>query len=163
MKNPTGWVDPLGLVQCPVECPEVGKGADTTSELKYGKYDVTEVSGRKVYKNTLDVLPDAPTSVHRSVHKSIRQKIEDGWTNLDLMKNGNAPIGPDGKQINLHHILGKEPGPMVELQASTHKKFHKPLHGLIENGRSFRNDPSSLYQYEKFKLNYWKQRAKDFQ
>ncbi len=118
---------------------------------------------KEAHNNILDVTPGVPTSVHRSVNRSIRQKIKDGWTNLDLMKNGNTPIGPDGKQINLHHILGQEPGPMVELPATTHKTYHGQLHGLIEDGRSFRNDSSLLYQYEKFKKNYWKLRAEDFQ
>ncbi|MCW9000164.1 MAG: HNH/ENDO VII family nuclease, partial [Kangiellaceae bacterium] len=89
--------------------------------------------------------------------------VDDGWANLDLMKEGYAPIGVDGKQINLHHILGKEPGPMVELLSSTHKTHHKALHGLIENGRSFRNDSALKYQYDTFRKDYWKLRAKDFE
>ncbi len=127
-----------------------------------GKYVPKDVLNRKIYKNTIDVNPSAPEFVHRSVHKSVRQKVESGWTNLDLMENGYAPIGPDGKQINLHHVLGQEPGPMVELMSSTHKKYHKPLHGLIEDGNSFRHNTSLLYQYEKFRKDYWKQRANDF-
>ena len=136
---------------------------DIADGLKYGKYEVTEVQGRKIYKNTVDVNPGLPESVHKSVHKSIRNKVEkEGWTNLQLMENGYAPIGPDGRQINLHHVLGKEPGPMVELPATTHKKYHKQLHGLIEDGNSFRNDPKLQYQYEKFRKNYWMSRAQDF-
>ncbi|WP_324251615.1 HNH/ENDO VII family nuclease [Photorhabdus bodei] len=88
--------------------------------------------------------------------------MADGWTNLDLMKNGYSPIGPDGKQINLHHVIGREPGPMVEIVSSTHKQYHKPLHGLIENGNSFRQNNSLAYQYDKFRKNYWKTRALDF-
>ena len=59
--------------------------------------------------------------------------------------------------MNLHHILGKEPGPMVELVSSTHKQYHKQIHGLIENGGSFRDR-----QYNKFRKEYWKLRALDF-
>ncbi|WP_172731733.1 RHS repeat-associated core domain-containing protein [Pluralibacter gergoviae] len=121
--NPLSWIDPLGLSAC-----------STGS----GKYQAKNVLGRKVYKNTLDINPGAPKDVHPSVHPSIKSKVNEGWTNLDLMKSGYAPIGPDGKQMNLHHILGKEPGPMVELVSSTHKQYHKQLHGLIENGGSFR-------------------------
>ncbi|PAU63975.1 hypothetical protein BZL41_11065, partial [Pseudomonas sp. PIC25] len=147
VNNPTGWVDPLGL-ECIV--PSVSK------------YKPEQVNGRKVYKNTADVSPEAPDSVDKSVNKSIREKIEAGWTNQDLMEHGYAPIGPDGKQINLHHLIGQEPGSMVELVASTHKKYHAELHGLIEDGNSFRNDPKLEYQYEQFRKNYWKTRAKDF-
>ncbi|WP_409929244.1 HNH/ENDO VII family nuclease [Bordetella genomosp. 13] len=42
------------------------------------------------------------------------------------------------------------------------KKFYKPLHGLIEDGRSFRNDPVLDHGYNKFRRDYWKQRAEDF-
>lgn len=126
------------------------------------KFEKTETLGRRVYKNTEDVQPGKPEFVHRSVHKSIRQKVKDGWTNKQLMENGYAPIGPDGKQINLHHVLGKEPGPMVEVTSSIHKKYHKPLHGLVEDGNSFRNDSSLAYNYEKFRKEYWKTRSKDF-
>ena len=112
----------------------------------------------------LDIDPGVPKFVDQTtVSASIRKKIKDGWTNLDLMKNGNAPIGPDGKYINLHHILGEEPGPMVELTSSIHKKHHKPLHGLIESGSSFRNNAKLQYQYDKFRKSYWKIRAKNFE
>ena len=78
------------------------------------------------------------------------------------MSNGYAPIGTDGKQINLHHVIGEEPGPMIELLDSTHKRYYKPLHGLIEEGNSFRNNRLLKRQYEKFRRNYWKERAKSF-
>ncbi|MEH0873518.1 HNH/ENDO VII family nuclease [Pectobacterium cacticida] len=118
--------------------------------------------GRTVYKNTTDITPGTPSFVHSSVHPSIKSKINDGWTNVDLMKNGYAPIGIDGKQINLHHILGQEPGAMVELTSSTHKLYHKQLHGLIEDGNSFRNLEGLERQYNKFRKDYWKLRSLDF-
>nr|WP_317258012.1 HNH/ENDO VII family nuclease [Pseudomonas fluorescens] len=112
----------------------------------------------------MDVEPGVPTTIDKSVDPRIRKKIEeDGWSNLDLMKNGNAPIGPDGKYINLHHVTGDEPGPMVELTGTVHKKYHKELHGTIEDGDSFRNDPKLELQYSKFRKAYWKERAKDFE
>jgi hypothetical protein len=128
------------------------------------KYAVSVASdGRRVYKNLVDIDPGTPAVVDgKFVHQSIRQKIENGWTNLDLMKNGNAPIGPDGRPINLHHVLGQESGPMVELQGLTHQKFSSELHGLIEDGRSFRNDPILNKQYNDFRREWWKSRATDF-
>ncbi|EQB97953.1 HNH/ENDO VII family nuclease [Photorhabdus temperata] len=139
------WIDPLGLAGCPGT-----------------KYQPEEVLGRKVYKNTQDINPGAPEFVHNSVHPAIRKRLANGWTNRNLMQNGYAPIGPDGKQINLHHVIGQEPGPMVEIVASTHKKYHKPLHGLIENGKSFRRNGNLASQYDTFRKNYWKLRAEDF-
>ncbi len=144
--NALGWVDPWGLSRC----------------SSSGKYKLGTILGRTVYKNTVDIHPGVPKSVHTSVHPSIKAKFKDGWTNVDFMKNGYAPIGTDGKQVNLHHVLGQEPGPMVEILSSTHKLYHKQLHGLIENGGSFRNTPELDRQYNRFRSAYWKLRALDF-
>ena len=163
--NPTGWVDPLGLSCFPGDCPEEpGTPEKDIRKFSSTKYKPEEVLGRKVYKNSVDVEPGIPSTIDKSVDPRIRKKIEeDGWSNLDLMKNGNAPIGPDGKYINLHHVTGDEPGPMVELTGTVHKKYHRELHGTIEDGDSFRNDPKLELQYAKFRKAYWKERAKDFE
>lgn len=48
---------------------------------------------------------------------------------------------------------------MVEVLYSTHKKYHKVLHGLKKKGESFRNITGLNYQYNKFRQEYWKWRA----
>lgn len=136
--DPNSWVDVFGL----------------------SEYNATEVLGRKVYQNSTDFVTGTPDYVDPSVHPSIRAKVEAIATNLDLVKSGNAPIGIDWEQINLHHILGQEPDPMTELTESTNKKYHSQLHGLIEKGRSFRNDSNLAKQYKDFKAKYWEERAK---
>lgn len=96
-----------------------------------------EILGRKVYQNSADFGGGVPTFVDPIVGKTnptVQKLLDAGASNYDLMSKGYAPIGIDGKQINLHHVIGAEPGPMVELLDSTHKKYYKPLHGLIENG-----------------------------
>ncbi|MFL0081248.1 HNH/ENDO VII family nuclease [Tenacibaculum maritimum] len=137
VEDSNSWLDPLGLT----------------------KFNPIEVLGRKVYQNGTDFITGTPDFVHSSVHPSIVNRIKNGATNLDLMKAGNAPIGTDGKYINLHHVLGKEPGPMVELSETIHKKYHKQLHGLIEDGRSFRHNKLLKRSYTNFRKNYWKSRA----
>nr|WP_245838620.1 HNH/ENDO VII family nuclease [Marininema halotolerans] len=62
--------------------------------------------------------------------------------------------------MNLHHFTQREPGSMVELEASVHGKFYKPLHGLVEKGGSFRNSPILKPQYDYFRRQYWKWRYK---
>jgi hypothetical protein len=52
---------------------------------------------------------------------------------------------------------------MAELTATTHQKFSSQLHGLIESGRSFRNDPVLNKQYNDFRREWWKDRAADFE
>nr|WP_276529158.1 RHS repeat-associated core domain-containing protein [Tenacibaculum maritimum] len=93
------------------------------------KFNPIEILGRKVCQNATDFVTGTPDFVDSSVNKFIRKRISKGEINLDLMKKGNAPIGVDGKQINLHHVIGREPGPMVELTSSFHKKTIKHYTG----------------------------------
>ncbi|WP_394333504.1 HNH/ENDO VII family nuclease [Zobellia uliginosa] len=64
--------------------------------------------------------------------------------------------------MNLHHLIGKEPSSMVELTTSFHKTHHKPLHSIIEDGASFRNNQKLEYQYNKYRKKYWIEKLKDF-
>jgi hypothetical protein len=84
---------------------------------------------------------------------------ETGLTNLQLAQKGRAPYWNDGTKIELHHLLQKEPSSMVEIPASLHDKYSKILHGLVENGGSFRNNPVLEKQYNNFRSQYWRWRA----
>jgi hypothetical protein len=121
------------------------------------KFSRTTFRGRRVYRNTEDITPDVPSYVSRErVHAAVLKRLDNGASNLDLMKSGLAPIGRDGLQINLHHVIGQEPGPWVELLTSTHQRHSSALHGLIRSGASFRNNPSLLYGSNKFRKAWWK-------
>lgn len=85
-----------------------------------------------------------------------------GMTNLQRMQEGKAPIGNDGKPVQLHHVLQKEAGPMAEVREVTHREYKRTLHGLAGRGSSFRNDPTLLRQYNNFRSAYWKWRAKNY-
>jgi hypothetical protein len=85
-----------------------------------------------------------------------------GLTNLELMKLGRPPVWKDGSVFNLHHLIQKEPGPMVELPQSLHQEYTRVLHGLIENGGSFRHSIELKKQYNNFRIKYWKWRANEF-
>lgn len=85
-----------------------------------------------------------------------------GESNLQRMLRGNAPIGRDGRPLELHHILQKEAGPMVEIHEFTHKEYKRILHGLKGSGESFRNDKILDSQYRNFKRAYWKWRAEKY-
>ena len=50
-----------------------------------------------------------------------------GLTNLERMQAGKPPIGSDGNPIQLHHILQKEVGPMVEIREITHQEYYSQL------------------------------------
>ena len=86
-----------------------------------------------------------------------------GISNLNRMRSGNAPIGNDGKPVQLHHVLQKESGPMVEIRETTHEEYNRILHGLGIRGASFRNDPVLERQYNNFRRQYWIWRARQYQ
>ena len=108
-----------------------------------------------------DLLEQAGSSLGK-VSAKVQELVEAGATNWDLVKGGKySPIGPDGLPMELHHIIGKEPGPIVELTQNLHRgqgnkgPLHKFLDGLKE---SFRNDPVKARQYDAFKKKYWLER-----
>ncbi|WP_027085545.1 HNH/ENDO VII family nuclease [Cohnella panacarvi] len=87
-----------------------------------------------------------------------------GMSNKELMEKGRAPyVIKDGEEsrVELHHLIQREPGGMVEIAETTHDKYSSALHGLVEDGNSFRNDPDLEKQYNNFRSNYWKMRANE--
>lgn len=78
-----------------------------------------------------------------------------------IMNGGNATYAVDGSRIELHHLLQKEPDPMVEISANLHDKYSKQLHGLVNDGGSFRNDSIPEKQYNNFRSKYWRNRYKN--
>lgn len=78
------------------------------------------------------------------------------------MMDGDAPIGSDGKPVQLHHVLQQESGPMAEVREVTHREYKRTLHGLVGRGNSFRNNPELKKQYNNFKRAYWIWRAKQY-
>ncbi|RIW34308.1 hypothetical protein D3H55_10050 [Bacillus salacetis] len=128
------------------------------------KYTAVEVKGtvkvggkkvdvsRRVYQIEIDknYVPNNPKAL--------------GKSNGELMKKGKSPyIVNDGveSKVELHHLIQKEPGGMVEIAEFTHDKYDSMLHGLIENGNSFRNNPELEKMYNNFRSNYWKMRASE--
>ncbi len=80
-----------------------------------------------------------------------------GRTNIERMKQGLAPIGYDGKPVELHHLKQEEDGIIVEMLSSEHKKFYKELHRYKQNSEINR------MEFNKWRVNYWKERAKEFE
>ncbi|PIK29283.1 hypothetical protein CS954_18760 [Bacillus siamensis] len=128
--------------------------------LNKEKYGAFEVKGKVKAKGK---VKDISRRVYTMKDIDINQKTEFGATNLQLMKNGNAPYAKDGTQINLHHLIQEEPGPMLEIPNSLHTKYSDVIHKLKTDGESFRNDKVLKAQYESFRKRYWKWRAKQFE
>ncbi|NUJ16910.1 hypothetical protein FKN04_09925 [Bacillus glycinifermentans] len=126
-----------------------------------GRYGVTEVKG---HVKTRGKIKNVSRRVYTFKDIDInRIDPETGMTNLQLMKKGRTPYANDGTQINLHHLIQEEPGAMVEIPDSWHKKYYKVLHGLKGKRESFRNDPVLEKQYNLFRGRYWRWRAKQFE
>ena len=114
-------------------------------ERKYWSKDPIEFNGNKVYQRN-DLFDP----------KYIDPKS--GKTNLQLMEQGRAPIGHDGKSVNLHHMTQKQSGPIAEMTQTFHKDNHSVIH---VNDNSI---PSGINrnQFNKWRADYWKARANDF-
>ena len=118
------------------------------------------------YEGTVKV-----NGIERNVSRRVYQRndinfdyvdIDTGQTNLQRMLKGKAPYGRDGKPLELHHILQKEVGPMVEVHETTHQEYKRILHGLRNSGESFRNDKDLDSQYRNCRRAYWKWRAQQY-
>ncbi|MEZ5951969.1 MAG: HNH/ENDO VII family nuclease [Planctomycetaceae bacterium] len=83
-----------------------------------------------------------------------------GMTNLELMRAGRAPIGPDGKEINLHHLIQTQDGAIAEVTQTFHQQNFRTLHINIPPNQF----PSGIYRsaFNAWKRNYWIDRANDF-
>ncbi len=81
-----------------------------------------------------------------------------GRTNLDRMKEGLAPIGSDGKSLNLHHVDQTMTGPIQEMTSTFHSQNYKLLH---QNTGQL---PSQINraEFNKWRGGYWQNRFLDF-
>jgi len=80
-----------------------------------------------------------------------------GRTNIDRMKHGLAPIGTDGKSVNIHHIDQKNDGSLMEITATEHQKNYKKLHMNTGKEKTYVNR-KEFYSWRK---SYWKWRSKN--
>lgn len=115
-------------------------------QRKYWSQEPIQYNGNKVYQRNDLIDPG-------------RVDSQTGLTNKQLMENGLAPYGTDGKKINLHHMLQTQDGPIAEVTQSFHQKNTAVIH--INSGSDI---PSGINraQFEKWKKDYWKTRASDF-
>ncbi len=80
-------------------------------------------------------------------------------TNLERMATGRAPIGHDGKAVNLHHLIQTQDGAIAEVAGGMHQKYFGIIH--INTGEL----PSGINRaaFDKWREAYWMMRCKDFQ
>jgi len=80
-----------------------------------------------------------------------------GFTNLQRMRRGHAPYGPDGQRIELHHINQTMHGPLMEMTMSNHVRHTRALHPHNHGGSQIDRP-----EFRTWRENYWRNRANDF-
>ncbi|MCL1852619.1 MAG: HNH/ENDO VII family nuclease, partial [Peptococcaceae bacterium] len=128
-----------------------------------GRYTAVEIEGTvKVGGQELDVSRRVYQIEIDKTYMPLDPKAE-GLSNYELMSKGRSPyvIDSSGKEsiVELHHLTQNEPCGMIEMAETVHGKHSNILHGLVEDGSSFRNAPNLEKQYNNFRNNYWKLRA----
>ena len=139
--NPLSWIDPLGLAAC-----------DNTSDRKYWTANPVLFEGNKVYQRN-DLFNPNQMTVWKDKGKLIR------GTNIERMEAGRAPIGHDGKAINLHHMLQAQKGPIAEMSQS----FHKVNHKIIHINPSTTPSGINRVEFSSWRKQYWINRAGELQ
>jgi hypothetical protein len=83
-----------------------------------------------------------------------------GKTNLEWMQRGNAPFGPDGERIILHHSLQTMDSPIVELSSTMNSTWFRPIHINFPT----RQYPSGIDRgaFDAWKKDYWRWRATEW-
>ena len=104
----------------------------------------TKFSGKKVYQRNDLIDPNLVDGK--------------GRTNIQRMEQGLAPIGSDGKSINLHHTTQMDDGPVAEVTSTFHYENYRVIH-INPN-----TIPSGIDRdaFNAWKRDYWKARATDF-
>jgi RHS repeat-associated protein len=117
-----------------------GKGGSKSSS----RWRKTEYGGITVYKRDDLIDPNLRDAQNR--------------TNVQRMQRGLAPIGPDGRPVELHHMLQSQDSPIVELTNSMHVGNRGAIHINPPNW------PSAIDRsaFEDWRAAYWKDRARDF-
>jgi type VI secretion system secreted protein VgrG len=135
--------DVSGLAKSLAAVAALAKAKPSASGKKWSKSVVFE--GTKVFQRDDLIDPKA------------KDKI--GRTNLQRMKLGRAPLGSDGKPINLHHLIQSEKGSIAEVSDTMHKKYDRILH---INPKTV---PSGIdrKKFTNWKRGYWKQRSADME
>jgi hypothetical protein len=146
------------------------KGTAPTTNV--GRWSRTEFQGRRVFQRN-DLFDPARRSSW--VDPDSGQWVS--GTNVERMRSGLAPVGTDGRPLQLHHLTGEEVhgfvggtrGPVAEVTATFHQQNTATLH--IPNARPNPNyvrggsHPRSIPQYPSFRrdnLGNLTQEAADF-
>jgi hypothetical protein len=83
---------------------------------------------------------------------------DDGRTNIQRMSDGQAPIGYDGRPVNIHHIDQTNTGSVMEIQETMHQRNHNTLHRNTGQSPSLIDRP----EFSIWRADYWQWRGSQF-
>lgn len=133
--------------------PEVPEASEKVNGSKVAK-DYSQT--REYWKNDVDFKG---TKVYQRDGIIDINKVDiKGRTNLQRMEKGLAPLGPDGNPVNLHHMTQRDVSSIAEVEQSFHQINSKTIH-INPNTVPSGIDRKS---FNKWRSDYWKNRAKDF-
>ncbi|MFF3645365.1 HNH/ENDO VII family nuclease [Streptomyces sp. NPDC002564] len=147
-------LDPLGLSPAPNPATYVHNPHLWTDHLGLAPscrfWSLVEYRGQRVYQRD-DLVLDNP--------EAIQARDRYGRSNLKRMQQGLAPLGPDGRPMNVHHMLQTEDGPMAELTHGMHFGNYHQLHW-----KSGTKIPSGINreEFDIWRKQYWKDRARAY-
>lgn len=150
----------------------ISKGAKGLKHKKYYAKSLKQNRTLKVKKKAVSKTSYSQNRKHwkkTTSHKNVKvyqrddiinkgKKDKRGRTNHQRMKKGLAPIGPDGKSINLHHMTQRNKSSIAEVTSTFHQKNSRIIHINTNKTRSGINRK----EFNKWKKSYWKNRANDF-
>lgn len=91
------------------------------------------------------------------VRDDIDLDATDGWgdTNLERMQEGRAPLDPEGKPYELHHVQQRDQGLLAELTEAEHRRDGND--GILHD----RQGPSEIDRkaFEEVRADHWRARA----
>lgn len=119
LQDETGWSDEI------IDAIKTPEEADV-----YKDAGLKDVNGN-LERTDIDWNAKIPQDKINRMRSLYGDEVADRWsgkTNMDLIKEGKAPYGPDGERINLHHIGQKPDSPLAELTDTEHKTNDGILH-----------------------------------
>lgn len=147
LKEETGWSE------------EIIDHIKTPEEANvYKDAGLMEVNGN-LERSDIDWNAKIPQDRIDRMRSLFGDEVADRWnekTNLDLIKDGKAPYGPDGERINLHHIGQKADSPLAELTNTEHKSYDAILHEKTKESEIERS------VFRKEREAYWRHRYDEF-
>jgi RHS repeat-associated protein len=119
-------------------------GGSSVEPVRASQWTKSSFEGRRVYQRNSLIDP--------------KQVDSKGNTNLQRMQKGRAPLGTDGREINLHHMGQRDNSPVVELTKTMHTKYSKQLHiNPTSTGSGINRS-----RFDAYRERYWMNRSEDF-